>query len=88
MKVGHHVFSCRSLLLSTTVLNDTYVHTYVRTYINIYVRIRDAHAYTNTYKQSDVVIVIHTYLSISLSTVVLNSRDRYEKLWLLEFLHF
>ena len=27
-----------------------------------------------------------TYLS--LSTVVLNSRDRYEKLWLLEFSHF
>ena len=24
MKVGCHVFSCRSLLLSTTVLNDNY----------------------------------------------------------------
>ena len=24
MKVGRHVFSCRSLLLSTTLLNDEY----------------------------------------------------------------
>ena len=28
------------------------------------------------------------YYTVSLSTVVLNSRDRYEKLWLPEFLHF
>ena len=30
MKVGRHVFSCRSLLLSTTVLNDNWLssHSY------------------------------------------------------------
>ena len=25
VKVGHHVFSCRSLLLNTIVLNDIYI---------------------------------------------------------------
>ena len=36
MKVGRHVFSCRSLPLSTTVLNDLiFSHYDIRTYSNV-----------------------------------------------------
>ena len=47
-------------------------HTYIRTYIHI-ISPADYHLISTV---------------VSLSTVVLNSRDRYEKLWLPEFLHF
>ena len=50
-----------------------YTHTYTHTHTHTY-----THTYTHIHTHT------HTHIYISLSTVVLNSRDHYENAWLPE----
>ena len=45
-------------------------------------------AKTEKFQNVCMYVCVCVCVCVSLSTVVLNSRDRYEKLWLLEFSHF